>query len=254
MNSYKKLIEHFAKRAQEYDQLGTWVKNSDILQIMCELLPNDCSNYSFIDIGAGTGAVSSYIFEKKPTIKRFVALDVSDDMLSHITNEFITKCCAPVESIPFSSKTFDVAVSRQCLHYVEDLNMACDEIRRVLKDDSIFLLAQITPIAGINEEYWKEIVRFRSSFYKNFISTDEWVDLLENHGFNCESITHVTHRGSVKKWEKKYGVASRNKIMSYRKLLVDAPELFKETYHVEETEDDVLYNVNWSIFKFKCNG
>jgi SAM-dependent methyltransferase len=59
---------------------------------------------------------------------------------------------ANVESLPFENETFDGAICTLAIHYFEELNATFGEIRRVLKNDSRFVIFTSTPEQTAN--YW----------------------------------------------------------------------------------------------------
>lgn len=247
----REISKHFSNRADTYDAIGTWVKNDAILSFMLSCIP-DSPEYSIriIDLGAGTGAVSNYIYNNYMHKKEITAVDICPDMLSKILNPEIEKCIASVEEMPFDDDTFDVAVSRQCLHYVENLDQAVQEIKRVIKDTGTLILSQIVPLESQTKEYWCKLTKFRQPLRKNYFSESDWISLLENKGFTPVSIKRFSHRGSVLKWAQKYKINDKVKINAYKNLLLNAPKQFLKEYDVQQNMNDVNYNSFWFVAKF----
>lgn len=245
------IVEHFAGRSNVYDTFGTWVNNDAILSSMTEYIPESHEKkLNIVDLGAGTGAVSKYIFKEYPFNKSITAVDICEDMLSKILEPEIEKCVTTLESMPFANDTFDVAVSRQCLHYVEQLGQAVKEIKRILKKNGIFVLSQIVPLESEMKDYWSEMIQFRQPLRKHYFSENDWINTFTIQGFNLVSIERFSHRGSIKKWANKYNISVSVLLDEHKRLLLKAPRQFIEEYSVLENEDDVNYNSFWFVAKF----
>lgn len=245
------IVEHFAARSNLYDKFGTWVNNDTILSFIKEYIPEfQDKKLDIVDLGAGTGVVSKYIFREYLFNKSITAVDICAKMLSAILEPEIKKCVTSVESMPFANNTFDVAVSRQCLHYVEQLEQAIEEIKRILKKDGVFILAQIVPIESEMKEYWSDMIRFRQPLRKHYFSENDWINSFVDHGFNLLSIERFSHRGSINKWANKYNINDSTLLDEHKRWLLKAPQQFIEEYNVLENEDDVSYNSFWFVAKF----
>ena len=250
----KNIIEHFAHRSNIYDSFGTWVNNETLLSSIVSMLPtypqNNASPIFIIDLGAGTGAVTKYIFTKYLAHKKISAVDISPNMLEKILEPEIAKHIASAESLPFENRFFYVAVSRQCLHYVEDLDKAINEIKRVVKEDGVFILSQIVPMEDHYKDYWAKIINFRQPLRKHYFSEKNWVSVFTSRGFRMLNINRFSHRSSVLRWSKKYAIHNDSLIGEYKRLLLDAPEKFKMDYNVLEDKDDIHFSSFWFTAKF----
>jgi len=245
------ISKHFSERSNTYDKLGTWVNNDSILSCINSYLPKTPKQMlSIIDLGAGTGAVSKYILKKYPFEKNITAIDICPDMLKKIEQPEIKKIVCSLEKIPLDNNQFDIAVSRQCLHYVENIECVTREIKRILKNNGIFILAQIVPFESQTKEYWRRIIQHRQPLRKHFFSEKEWTNLFINQGFSLLSINRFSHRASVMKWVDKYGIIDTDLIDMQKKLLLDAPKEFNTEYNVLKIGDDISYDSFWFVAKF----
>lgn len=246
------IAEHFSQRAAIYNESGTWVNNDRILSSITSCLPIEQNHLDIIDLGSGTGAVANYIFNNYSNINSMVAVDICKDMLECIDNPQIGKVLASLDKLPFRDNTFDAAVSRQCLHYIENLEKTISEIRRVIKKRGVFILSQIVPLESSSKSYWEKVIRFRQPLRCSFSSESEWIYLFTQAGFQLSSIQRLSTRSSLKKWAKKYAIKDSNKIKEYKDLLLDAPREFLVEYNIEENGEDVFYDSFWFIAKFYC--
>lgn len=250
----EKILEikkHFADRSNIYDELGTWVNNDTILSSILSCLPTSPNQtLNIIDLGAGTGAVSKYILKNYQFDKCITAVDICEEMLSQITDKGINKCIADIEILPFSNDSFDVVISRQCLHYIEQLKNVTYEIKRILRGNGIFVLSQIIPIKNVEEDYWRKLIKFRQPLRKQFLNEEDWIRTFSSEGFMPISVERFSHRSSIKKWVNKYKINNQPLIDEYKKLLITAPSSFIDAYNVSLNDDDVCYNSFWIVVKF----
>lgn len=101
-----------------------------------------------LDIGAGRG-IASYALAKEGL--RVAALEPDESSivggkaiaaLAKETNLPIEVYGSVSEKIPFEDNTFDVVYARAVLHHMSDLEVACQEIHRVLKPGGMFIGAR----------------------------------------------------------------------------------------------------------------
>jgi ubiquinone/menaquinone biosynthesis C-methylase UbiE len=245
------IVQHFARRSDVYDAFGTWVNNDDVLSSITSFLPNKQGRLDIVDLGSGTGAVASYIINNYSHVNTMVAVDVCEDMLKRIDSNQITKIVSPLENMPFKDNVFDVAVSRQCLHYINDLKKTISEIVRILKNNGIFVLSQIVPLESSTRSYWEKIIRLKQPLRYNYFSEKEWLQLFAQAGFKLISMQRFSHRSSIKKWTQKYTINNFETIETYKMLLLSASQQFMTEYNVKVTSDDIFYDSFWFVAKFQ---
>lgn len=246
--------DHFSRRASEYETFGTWVNDEAILFAIMDCIPKLSPQIlNVVDLGAGTGAVARYILKKYPFSKSVTAVDICPEMLSKILEPEIKKYVTSLENMPFENDIFDVAISRQCLHYVENLEQAIKEIRRIIKNNGVFILSQIVPLESTMKDYWYKITKFRQPLRQNYYSEDDWIASFKYEGFFPVSIERFSHRGSVLKWANKYDISDLALINEHKKLLLNAPKQFIEEYNVVKNGEDVNYDSFWFVAKFRLD-
>lgn len=243
------IIGHFSERVKQYDNISAWVTNKEILNMMVELFPEEKKEYCILDLGAGTGAVAKYVLENYKNATCITALDCCLPMLKKINQSQIKIVEANAEDMPFENETYDIVVSRQCLHYIDNLDLALGEVRRVLKESGIFVLGQIVPYDAETANYWKNIVKIRQPLRKWFFTAEEWNRKLEDNGFRIIETRKCSHKGSLIKWIQKYNISDENLIYTYQKALLNADENYKKIYEVERVGNDFVYNAFWHIVK-----
>jgi SAM-dependent methyltransferase len=83
-----------------------------------------------LDIGVGLGR----LLGRFPQCERY-GIDISLPYLRRTSSMGIRVGAALIEDIPFPDRSFDVLVCTDVLEHVLDLNLACREMLRVLRDD-----------------------------------------------------------------------------------------------------------------------
>ena len=236
----KEVIEHFKNRAISYDRTD-WVKNEKLLDSIVECIIKEKFDLAYIlDLGAGTGRVSKHILERYQGEKEIFAVDICEEMLNKITEPQIRRYTASANNLPFANGVFDVVVSRQCLHYIENLDIVISELHRVLKSDGIFVLSQFVPFESKTKSFWIEMMKCRQPLRKHFYSEKEWVDLFARNGFYLKSTKTYTDRYSLKKWNELYYKNNTSEIKKYIDLLKNAPKQYLKEYNVIEDGNDLL--------------
>lgn len=91
-----------------------------------------------LDCGAGTGKLSRKLIERFPSAK-VVALDISGEMLSSISDRRITTVTASAVEIPFDPGSFDIVTSAFLTRNVPDRTKFFSEVRRILRPGGIFI-------------------------------------------------------------------------------------------------------------------
>jgi len=87
------------------------------------------------------------------------------------------------ENLPFPDKQFDYALMVTTICFVDDIQLAFKEARRVLKEDGMIVLGFVDRESEIGRAYLKR--KHESVFYKDatFYSTEEVLVHLEQSGF-----------------------------------------------------------------------
>jgi SAM-dependent methyltransferase len=88
-----------------------------------------------LDLGCHTGELAR-VLAARGGIERLVGCDLSPSMAAKAGPMVVA---ADEEALPFAAATFDLVISNLSLHWVNDLPGTLLQIRRVLKEDGLFL-------------------------------------------------------------------------------------------------------------------
>ncbi len=132
---------------------------------------------SVIDIASGEGYGSFLLAGEAESV---TGIDISEESVRHATARygrrsnlrFLKGSC---EAIPCPDASFDVAVSFETIEHIEDQEGFLKEIRRVLKQDGVFLVS--TP----NIEVYHHGTDPKNPFHRRELTLTEFRALLEAH-------------------------------------------------------------------------
>ena len=95
-----------------------------------------CGDERVLDAGCGVGTYYEALTQDWPEID-YYGLDISTGMLAtHPSNG--RNGVGDVQQLPFAEATFDVVMANHMLFYVQDIDAAIQEFRRVLKPGGVY--------------------------------------------------------------------------------------------------------------------
>lgn len=128
--------------------------------------------YNVLDIGIGSGTLTSYLSENKNF--KIIGLDLVRDVLEKVTKKRtnVPLVHGDIEDMPFKDESFDIVVHNQTLHHFPRREKALQEIKRVLKKDGLLLSIETNGwnpyVVYGHKAPWKKWKRFISSNQKVF--------------------------------------------------------------------------------------
>jgi len=162
------LKEKFDHGADKYDRQRKHVIPclEDLYEVISDLAPVNVSNPKILDLGAGTGILTSYIFDRYPEAQ-FTLLDLSEEMLNIAKGRFnhasnFSYVVADYLKHDFQD-LFDLVVSSLSIHHLEhqDKNFLYMKIHKHLNPGGVFINADqvLGPTHANEDEYqrnWME--------------------------------------------------------------------------------------------------
>lgn len=154
------------------------------------------SGMSILELGCGNGALwtenSSRIPDAKVTLS-----DISEGMLRD-TSRLISDCgissfsfnAFDCHSIPYDDDSFDLIIANHLLFYCHDIDKVCSEVRRVLKNEGIFICStyssnHMKEINTLIYEFDDRIVLSADKLYEKF-GLENGADILSKYFNNTE--------------------------------------------------------------------
>ncbi len=150
-----------------------------------------------LEVGCGNGEFWLENIDKIPE-KGYICLsDISDGMvrdakrnISLMTEREIDFQVIDCEEIPFENGSFDMVIANHVLFYMDDIEKACREIKRVLKTDGTFVCStygkgHMKEITEFVQEFDSRIVLSAESLYEKF-GLENGADILNKVFENVE--------------------------------------------------------------------
>jgi ubiquinone/menaquinone biosynthesis C-methylase UbiE len=168
-------VNAFDKNVDRYEQ---WFVDNPLayvseLRALRELLP---TSGSAIEIGVGTGRFAAPLEIKK-------GIDPSRSMMEIARKKGIEVFHGVAEQLPFTDGEFDLALMITTVCFLDDMDMAFQEVRRVLKPGGSFVIGFVDRDSPLGQEYQDR--KEKSSFYQDatFYNMKDVVSCLKKNGF-----------------------------------------------------------------------
>lgn len=181
--------------------------------LLIRMLPQEFIPETMLDIGVGDGSITSAIQRHYDLPKDKV---FGTDIVTPREEPSFTFNLVDGSDLPFNDNSFDLITANMVLHHVDDLDGLLQEIRRVLRPNGYLVISEhdilsnmnSEDISGLTSEEWREYVssfldivhllyevilsdpqetepqEFEESFRRNYLSSEEWKNLLESAGFS----------------------------------------------------------------------
>jgi acyl transferase domain-containing protein/SAM-dependent methyltransferase/acyl carrier protein len=167
-----------------------------------------------LEVGAGTGATTACVLRQLSHEDiDYTVTDISPTLLDQAAallqgNNSVRYAALDIESDPamqgFTVQAFDLVICANVLHATKDLNTTLSHVRKLLKNDGLLLLLEVTaPRAwvdltfGLTEGWWRFAdTDLRPSY--PLLSAQRWIGLLRESGFpQCEVLGSAYSRGAA---------------------------------------------------------
>lgn len=131
-------------------------------------------NYDVLEIGTGTGIIPFSIFSKVRTV---IATDISTEMIRIAKQKQKELNAINIDfqiqdsyNLDFPNEMFDVVIASNLLHLLYEPEKPLHEVKRVLKDDGIF----IAPTFCIGDNLKSRIISSIVGFFSGFKIINKW--------------------------------------------------------------------------------
>lgn len=136
-----KIGASFHKYADDYDRLANVQRRvvARLTELLVAHLAADAKSKTVLDVGCGTGFLLGSIKQLYGSTE-CVGVDLAFNMLKNASNRYADDFLfvnADAESLPFKSATFDLVLSASTLQWLNPLDNALRELRRVVKTDGL---------------------------------------------------------------------------------------------------------------------
>lgn len=163
-----------------------WIYETGIAPILKE---NTDATIEILELGCGEGSLWMENKSLLPENVHITVSDISEGMIRDIrrnigADERFSYKTFDCHKIPAENITYDIIIANHLLFYCDDIEQVCNEIRRVLKPDGVFLCSTY------GSRHMKEITQLVQKFDKRIILAAE--NLYERFGLeNGQAILNV---------------------------------------------------------------
>jgi len=148
--------------------------------------------FSVLDLGTGSGFLAFPLADRFPE-SRITGLDIVPKTLARNMDRVRERnvrnldfVCYDGIQLPFEDDTFDVIVSRYCLHHFPNIEKSFAEIARVLKPFGQLLISDPTPNDDDDVRFVDTYMKMKDDGHIQFYTKAEFTGLAEQAGLTYE--------------------------------------------------------------------
>ncbi len=177
-------VKFWGKLSKVYNKMFSKTKSyKKMYELMKENLNKDMS---VLELGTATGIIAREI---SSSVKEVHAIDYSEEMIKkakELTNQTnISYYICNLRKLEFSEKEFDAVIISNVLHIIDKPEEALIEIKRVIKDDGIFIAPTFMwkekTLFGRFEQF---MMKFKKFPIHSWWNSEEFIKFLEDNGFS----------------------------------------------------------------------
>ncbi|MFM9939009.1 MAG: class I SAM-dependent methyltransferase [Hyphomicrobiaceae bacterium] len=237
----KSLVQQqFGANAANYLTSTVHAKGASLARLVELVQP--AKDWHALDVATGAGHTAAAF---APHVARVVASDLTPEMLEQVKKLAVEKgftnmetAIADAESLPFADASFDLVTCRIAPHHFPDIAMFLAESYRVLKPGGTFALVDNTsPDPETTPGFSKAELRDAAVAYNAFekirdpshgraLPTAEWLELIEDTGFQLKHREHAAKAMDFASWVKTMNVPAET-VPRLKSMLDDASPALK---------------------------
>lgn len=236
--------KQFGIRVPTYNTAANWMLNQELIQahIRAAGTPDNTKN-TCLELCCGTGILGKAFTQHGWEV---TGIDLTQEMVDE-SGKYFKAVQGSVEDMPFPDHAFDVAILRQAYMLVNGPK-ALKEIRRVLKDDGVFILSQSVAFSEEDEPEYRQVQLARHINMLTYYTTESLKTELEENGFSVEDTLFLRGRESVDKWLRMAIALSPDVREKIRAMIADASEGYKRIRNVQHENNELHEDWQWAIF------
>src|SRR3989344_6325353 len=128
-----------------------------------------------LDMGCGTGLYARILKKKGANIK---GIDISEEMIKIAREESpdIEFKIGNINKLPYKDEEFDIVLAALVMEYFSSWSMVLKEVRRVLKDNGLFVFSTGNPVINATHRINYKGKKFREirDYFKEGIKCSKW--------------------------------------------------------------------------------
>lgn len=206
------------------------------------------------DLGTGAGFTA---FAMTQFSDRVVATDPTRPMLEQtrrlgrergLENLRLSRNVA--ESLPFAGDSLELVTSRVAGHHFSDLNLAFDEVRRVLKTGGVFVMADSVCPEDDEVDRWMNDIELRRDFsHVRNRKISEINEMLAARNMDVQQQEGARIFLKFNEWVARTAVPEPES-SNLRNEFLEAPSGVREAFQIESSNGDI--NFSWPCLVFRA--
>ena len=227
------VVEHFTARATIYDRSSRWCSDPALMERLNTAAQPTLAD-RMLDVACGTGLVSQAFHGRVASI---TGIDLTPAMMANAVGRADYLTVGSAESMPFPEATFDLAMCRQGLQFM-NAEKATAEMVRVIRRGGRVVLIDLCAYGEERDEYF-EILQLRNPSRRNFFVADDVARLLRAAG--CSTVSTFQHisRENVDVWSANGAISESNR-ERIRAIYRNASLAFRRLHAPEYLADGVI--------------
>lgn len=195
-NRTEQIQQQFASRAPVYEEKAAWIIDPDLLGRFVEMARVG-PDAQLLDVCCGTGLVGAGF---KGRVARRVGLDLTLEMMGQGRDRLDEWMQGSADAMPFADATFDIAVIRQALHFVDSPLGVAREMFRVLRPGGQAIIGHRVPHGPLDAAWWAQVNRAKQPLIKNLLVAEDLTDIMTQAGFVDLEMSEVRVWESIRLW------------------------------------------------------
>jgi len=238
--------EFFDSRASIYHRVSKWTLCEE-LNLLCDEVLKDLSGDIALELGAGSGIALSRL----KNFKRKIALDISAEMLSLITDDSVVKLVGDIHNLNLPEDFADLVICRQVLHYC-DLDIAFQNIIQVMKRTGYLHILQVVDFEKVPPEWDLEWASFRGVNHRKHLRVSELEAIYKSYSFEIVINKRLIIRDQYS-WSdffQKHNIDKRSE-SEVKRFFIETPTYITEEIDLKLDDSEISYNRNVGVWLLK---
>lgn len=229
------VARQFGRRSHAYASSAGHASGSDLAMLvaMLDLKPH----MNVLDVATGAGHTAAAV---APHVRSVMAIDLAPEMIERVVDLAIARGLHNVqakvmdcETLDFPDESFDAVTCRIAPHHFLDLELAIQEIARVLRPRGQFGLEDsCAPDDPILDNFINTVEKLRDATHVRSHTEQEWTGMLERAGLEVLHTSLYRKRHVMEDWVERAGIDQKTADQVYE-AFVTAPEEAKAYFELE---------------------